>query len=142
MHTVPPNFIEPPEPQVIVLSTPDTDQSVTYYCRIRGYPSLEIAWKHNGKNVDVLRNRDKYVVLSSRKEDTILESSLTIHTLHNYDSGNVTCTGTIRPGHGEPAKITSTAFLSVLGKWYVCVTQLTILVFLPAFYIHVHVRQS
>ena len=113
--------MEPPESQVVVLSTSDANQLVTYYCRIRGYPSLEISWKHNGK--EILRNGNKYILNFSRVEDTIFESSFAIQSLDNYDSGNVTCTGTIRPGDGE-SKTTATAFLSVLGKCYVCVTQL------------------
>ncbi len=87
---------------------------MTYYCVVKGYPSLQITWIHN--NNDVRRNFRNYEVSSSNVDETTMESSLTIFDLQNHDSGNVTCVGSVGAKAGKFSSNTSTASLSVLGK--------------------------
>ncbi len=109
-YTVPPKIIKGLKNEVVVLED-DLDQTVTYYCEMKGYPSLDITWTHDNFNVE--RNPEKYIVSYTNEGETILQSSLTILDLESHDSGNVTCMGSV--GDKVSAN-SSTASLSVLGK--------------------------
>lgn len=112
IHTVPPEFIEPP------LDTTVNSNSATLTCKVRGYPQPTIMWYHSGRNVAHTINRNKYRTDSETTNDApfVVESTLTIMDLTSEDSGEVSCVAMVTPDDGEPHESPRTSQLSVLGE--------------------------
>lgn len=99
------------------------DESVTFYCTVQGRPEPAITWYHNGE--DITQNPHKYQVQNFRLSNSstgidgiyTVQSSVTILSVSNEDSGSVSCKASVSPDGTEPAIEQRSANLSVLGKY-------------------------
>ena len=87
---------------------------------MKGYPLPTITWYHNGR--EVADTSDKYRVgqpiVRNITIDSpfVVERTLTVMNLTNYDSGNVTCVAMVTAEEGVSYVESSAAQLSVLGE--------------------------
>ena len=91
----------------------DEQGTVTFLCVADGFPAPTIVWYHNREETTSI---EKYGVrLIPGNDEFTTTSVLTMYSLENHDSGNVSCIAMVTID-GSSVMVNSSAHLSVLGK--------------------------